>query len=61
LVGACRRKWIGTTRRDRDARPAPDLVERRFSADGPNKLWVADIAYIPTAASFSFLAVVLDA
>ena len=61
LAGACRRRWIGTTRRDRDARPAPDLVERRFSADGPNKLWVADITYIPTAAGFLFLAVVLDA
>lgn len=34
LMGACRRKWIGTTKRDRDARPAPDLVERNFTAEG---------------------------
>jgi putative transposase len=61
LQGASRRKWITTTRRDRDARPAPDLVKRKFVADGPNKLWVADITYVPTWAGFLFLAVVLDA
>ena len=42
------------------ARPAPDLVERDFAADGPNQLWVADITYIPTWAGFLYLAVVLD-
>jgi putative transposase len=61
LVGASRRKGIRTTVRDRDARPAPDLVDRKFVADAPNKLWVADITYIPTYAGFLFLAVVLDA
>jgi putative transposase len=61
LVGASRRKWITTTVRDRDARPAPDLVERNFVAPGPNRLWVADITYIPTWAGFLYLAVVLDA
>jgi putative transposase len=49
-----------TTRRDKDARPAPDLVDRDFSAAGPNQLWVADITYVPTAAGFLYLAVVLD-
>jgi transposase InsO family protein len=61
LVGVSRRKWICTTVRDRDARPAPDLVERNFVAQGPNALWVADITYIPTWAGFLYLAVVLDA
>jgi len=32
-----------TTRRNKDERPAPDLVDRDFSAAGPNQLWVADI------------------
>ena len=48
LVGVSRRKWITTTVRDRAARPAPDLVERNFVAPGPNRLWVADMTYIPT-------------
>jgi putative transposase len=61
LAGVSRRKWITTTVRDRDARPAPDLVDRNFVAPGPNRLWVADITYIPTRAGFLYLAVVLDA
>ena len=60
LVGASRRKSIRTTRRDPAARPAPDLVDRKFTASGPNQLWVADITYIPTVAGFLYLAVVLD-
>jgi putative transposase len=36
-------------------------VERNFAADRPNQLWVADITYVPTAAGFLYLAVVLDA
>ena len=50
-----------TTRRDKDARPAPDLVDRNFTASGPNQLWVADTTYVPTATGFLYLAVVLDA
>lgn len=61
LQGASRRKGIRTTVRDRDARPAPDLVDRKFVAEAPNKLWVADITYVPTYAGFLFLAIVLDA
>jgi putative transposase len=60
LVGVSRRKRIHTTVRDRSARPAPDLVERNFGAPQPNRLWVADITYIPTWAGFLYLAVVLD-
>lgn len=60
LVGVSRRKGCWTTVRDRAARPAPDLVQRAFVADAPNKLWVADITYVPTWAGFLYLAVVLD-
>jgi putative transposase len=58
--GVCRRRQVKTTRRAADGRPAPDLVEREFKADGPNRLWVADITYIPTLAGLVFLAVVLE-
>jgi putative transposase len=60
LRGVSRRKGCWTTIRDKDARPAPDLVQRKFVADAPNQLWVADITYIPTWAGFLYLAVVLD-
>jgi putative transposase len=62
LVGASRRRTgVTTTRRDKDARPAPDLVDRNFVASKPNQLWVADITFVPTASGFLYLAVVLDA
>jgi putative transposase len=62
LVGASRRRsGVTTTRRDKEARPAPDLVDRNFVASQPNQLWVADITFVPTASSFLYLAVVLDA
>ncbi len=61
LCGASRRGWVTTTVRARDARPAPDLVNRNFVAAAPNCLWVADITYIPTWTGFLYLAVVLDA
>ena len=61
LAGVSRRKRATTTTRDHDARPAPDLVARDFTAPGPDQLWVADITYIPTWAGFLYLAVVLDA
>ena len=62
LIGASHRKGgLATTRRDQNARPAPDLVDREFTAPGPDQLWVADITHVPTAAGFMDLAVVLDA
>ncbi|SCX96026.1 putative transposase [Nitrosospira sp. Nsp13] len=62
LQGVSRRRaYIVTTRRDVRQRPAPDLVQRRFHADSPNALWVADMTYVPTWSGFIYLAVVIDA
>lgn len=61
LRGASRRRQIITTQRDVKSRPAPDLVNRDFTADGRDQLWVADITYIPTGSGFLYLAVVVDA
>lgn len=62
LVGASRRRsGVTTTRRDKEARPAPALVDRNFVASRPNQLWVADITFVPTASGFLYLAVVLEA
>ena len=61
LRGVSRRKGPTTMCRSDGARPAPDLVERNFTASAADKLWVADITYVPTAAGFLYLSVVLDA
>jgi putative transposase len=61
LCGVSRRRGPRTTIRDREERPAPDLVEHTFVAEAPDQLWVADITDIPTWAGFLYLAVVLDA
>jgi putative transposase len=62
LIGASHRhSGPTTTRRDKDTRPAPDLVDRNFTATAPNQLWVADITYVPTVVGFLYLAVMLDA
>ena len=45
VAGVSRRRGPRTTRRDAQARPAPDRVERHFDADAPNRLWVSDITY----------------
>ena len=60
LVGVSRRRGTRTTRADSSRSAAPDRVERRFHAEAPDRLWVADITYVPTWAGFVYLAIVLD-
>jgi putative transposase len=60
LIGCQRRRGRGLTRRDPQAAPAPDLVERSFAAPAPDRLWTADITYVPTWSGWLYLAVVLD-
>ena len=61
LEGASRRRKWHTTKRAKGARPAADLVERDFCVTAPDRLWVADVTYVPTASGFLYLAVVVDA
>jgi len=61
LQGVSRRRgYVVTTQRNAQQRSAPDLVNRRFVADGPDQLWVADMTYVPTWSGFLYLAIVLD-
>src|SRR5207237_10608312 len=55
LAGVSRRRGVKTTQRGEDARQAPDLVARTFCAAALNRLWVADITYIPTWTGFLYL------
>jgi putative transposase len=62
IEGVSRRgKRPQTTRRAHEPAAAEDLVRRRFRAPGPDRLWVADITYVPTWEGYLFLAVVIDA
>ncbi len=61
LQGVSRRgKKRRTTVADPKQPPAPDLVERRFEADVPNQLWLADLTYVPTSEGWLFLGIVMD-
>jgi len=60
IQGVTRRRFCRTTRRDESDEPVPDLINRDFTASGPDRRWVADITYVPTWQGFVFLAVVLD-
>jgi putative transposase len=62
LQGAfLRKRWRCSTRQDPRAVPAPDLVNRDFTAPAPNRLWVADLSRIPTGQGPLWLASVRDA
>jgi len=55
-----RRGGVRTTTADSKAPPAPDLVNRDFTAAKPDQTWVADITYVPTHEGWLFLAAVMD-
>jgi putative transposase len=61
LQGLYRRRRHGCTVRDPVADPHPDLVERRFNVDAPDRLWVTDITEHATEEGKLYCAAVLDA
>jgi putative transposase len=61
LQGITRHRRRGLTERDAAEVPNDDLVARRFSSDGPNHRWVADITEHPTDGGKVYAAVVIDA
>lgn len=60
LTGCMRGRKKHTTRHDRYATPAPDLLRRNFAAAAPDKVWTADITYVHTQEGFPYLAFILD-
>ena len=54
-----RRKRVWTTRSDGSPR-SPDLVERNFTAQAPNELWVTDLTYVPTWSGVAYVAFIVD-
>jgi transposase InsO family protein len=61
IQGARRSKRVRTTRRDQSAGRHPDLVERRFTATEPNRLWVTDLTFVPTWAGVAYVCFITDA
>jgi putative transposase len=56
-----RRKKVFTTLADPDATRAPDLVNRNFTADHPDALWVTDLTYVPTRSGMAYVCFIVDA
>jgi putative transposase len=61
LAGARRGKQFKTTRPDAAAARPPDLVNRDFHAEAPNRLWLVDFTYVATWSGMAFTAFVSDA
>ena len=60
LRGVRRGQPTITTRSDQQAERAPDLVDRDFTAQAPNQLWVVDLTYVPVWTGTVFTAFVSD-
>ena len=60
LVAVQRRKFKATTNSKHNWLVAPNLLERNFSVEEPNKIWVTDITYIWTWEGWLYLSFVLD-
>jgi transposase InsO family protein len=60
LRGVIRGKGFKTTTPEQKAARPADLVERQFSANRPNELWVADITFVATWRGFVFVAFIID-
>ncbi|MET7906427.1 DDE-type integrase/transposase/recombinase [Streptomyces sp. NPDC005355] len=60
IVGITRRKSRSLTKQDRTAPPAPDLIQRDFTAPMPGLKFVGDITCLPTAEGWLYLATVID-
>jgi len=54
------RRFKATTKRNKAHRAAPNLLNREFSVEQPNRKWLADITYIPTLEGWLYLAAILD-
>ena len=55
-----RPRRAGTTDSRHDLPIAPNLLDRNFVADAPNRIWLADITYVETDQGWLYLAAILD-
>jgi transposase InsO family protein len=60
LKARARRRFTVTTDSRHSLPTASNLLERDFTADAPDRVWVADVTFLPTREGWLYLAVVLD-
>ena len=60
LSARIKRRFVKTTDSKHDFPIAPNLLERDFTADAPNEIWVGDITYLDTREGWLYLAVLID-
>jgi putative transposase len=61
IQGVSRRRKVRTTIADDNADRPEDLVDRDFTADAPNRLWVTDLTYVPTWDAMGYVCFIIDA
>ena len=61
IRGVTRRRTVRTTRQDPNGIRAADLVDRDFTADRPDALWVTDLTYVPTRSGMAYVCFIVDA
>ena len=54
------RRWVRTTNSRHDLATAPNVLDRHFAAEAPNRVWLADITYVGTEEGWLYVALVLD-
>jgi putative transposase len=61
-IGGATRRWrrVRTTVADDAGARSPDLVDRKFTAESPNQLWVTDLTYVPTWSGVAYATFVVD-
>ncbi len=60
LRGRVRRRFRRTTDSSHSLPVAPNVLDRRFRVDAPDRVWASDITYVQTAVGWGYLAVILD-
>ncbi len=55
-----KRRFRATTQSDHDDPIAPNLLERDFTAEAPDRVWAGDITYVWTEEGWMYLAVLID-
>jgi len=61
IEGTRRSKRVKTTRSQPTSARHPDLVQRKFTATAPNRLWVTDLTFVPTWAGVAYVCFIVDA